>query len=109
MQLRFKAAKIPTAEWASHWENAETVASDLSFHTLAIMRAGAYIARGHRSMQTLPHKFRQQHAKLLQFSPKQAKSRYSHIFTIFEASASVLEERTSLEAKDAYAYLNSLL
>ena len=108
VELLLKAAEIPTAEWPSHSRGAETVVSDLSFHTLAIMQAGAYIARGHSSMKAFPHKFRQQHARLLQFSPKQAKSRYSHVFATFEASASVLGESTSLEAKDALCLLEVL-
>ena len=108
VELLLKAAKIPTAEWFSHSSVAENVVSELSFHTLAIMQAGAYIARGHCSMKAFPHKFREQHARLLQFNPQQAKSRYSHVFATFEASASVLEESMSLEAKDALRLLEVL-
>lgn len=108
VELLLKAAKIPTAEWFSHSSVAENVVSELSFHTLAIMQAGAYIARSHCSMEAFPHKFRQQHARLLQFNPQQAKSRYSHVFATFEASASVLEESMSLEAKDALRLLEIL-
>ena len=55
-----------------------------------------------------PKKFRLQHTRLLQFSPKQAKSRYSHVFATFEASACVLEEKLSLGAKDALCLLEIL-
>ena len=59
-------------------------------------------------MEDSPTKFRQQHVRLLQFSPNQAKSRYSHVFATFEASASVLEGGTSIEAKDALRLLEIL-
>ena len=75
---------------------------------LAIMQAGAYIAKGHCSIEQFPNKFRQQRAKLLLFSPKQVKSRYSHVFATFEASAYVLEESLNLEAKDALCLLEVL-
>ena len=74
VELLFKAAEIPVTEWSSHTRAAENVVSDLSFHTLAIMQAGAYIASGHCSIEVFPNKFRHQHARLLQFS---AKPRYS--------------------------------
>ncbi len=108
VELLLKVAEIPTVEWPAHLRAAENVVDDLSFHTLAIMQAGAYIARGHCSMEDFPSKFRQQRARLLKFSPKQAKSRYSHVFATFEASACVLEESTSLEAKDALSLLGVL-
>lgn len=88
VELLLIAAKIPTAKWFSHSSVAENVVSELSFHTLAIIQAGAYIARGHCSVEAFPHKFRQQHARPLQFNPQQAKSRYSHVFGTFEASFS---------------------
>ena len=108
VELLLNVAEIPTVEWPAHLRAAENVVDDLSFHTLAIMQAGAYIARGHCSMEDFPSKFRQQRARLLKFSPKQAKSRYSHVFATFEASACVLEESTSLEAKDALSLLGVL-
>ncbi|MCJ1347810.1 hypothetical protein MMC31_006039 [Peltigera leucophlebia] len=105
VELLFKAAEIPKAERPSHTRVAENVVSELSFHTLTIMQAGAYIAGGHCPMEGFPKKFRQQHARLLQFK---AKSRYSHVFATFEASASVLEENINLEAKDALRLLEIL-
>lgn len=50
----------------------------------------------------------QQHARVLNFSPTQAKSRYSHVLATFEASASALAESMSLEAKDALRLLEFL-
>ena len=108
VELLFKAAEIPVTEWPFLARAAENVVSDLSFHTLAIIQAGAYIARGHCSIEEFPTQFRLQHARLLQFSPKQAKSRYSHVFATFEASAYVLEENLSLEARDALCLLEVL-
>ena len=108
VELFLKAAKIPVTEWSSYTRAAENVVGDLSFHTLAIMQAGAYIVRGHCSIEEFPNKFRHQHARLLQFGAKQAKSRYSHVFATFEASAYELEESLSLEAKDALCLLEVL-
>lgn len=101
VELLLKAAKIPVREWSSHTRAAENVVGDMSFHTLAIIQAGAYISSGHCSIEEFPNKFRHQHARLLQISPKQAKSRYSHVFATFEASTYALEESLSLKAKDA--------
>ena len=108
VELFSKAAELPVTEWSSHTKAAENVVSNLSSHTLAIIQAGAYIARGHCSIEEFPNKFRHQRARLLQFSPKQAKSRYSHVFATFEASACVLEESPSLEAKNALCLLEIL-
>ena len=69
VELLLKAAEIPTAEWPSYSRVAGYVVNDLSFHTLAIIQAGAYIARGHSSIEGVPNKLRQQHARVLQFSP----------------------------------------
>ena len=103
-----KAAEITMMEWPSHGRVAEDVVSELSFHTLAIIQAGAYITRGHCLMEGFPEKFRQQRARLLQFSLKPAKSRYSHVFATFEASACALEESITVEAKDAMSLLGIL-
>ncbi len=108
VELLLKVADTPLASWPAHERAAEIVINDLSSHTLAVIQAGAYIARGHCSMEEYPGKFRQQHAKLLEFRPKQAKSRYSDVLTTFEASASVLEDSESLEAKDALCLLEVL-
>ncbi len=105
VELLLKVAEIPLASWPPHERAAENVVNDLSSHTLAVLQAGAFVARGHCSMEEYPGKFRKQRTRLLQFRPKQAKSRYSDVFTTFEASASVLKESESLEAKDALRLL----
>ncbi len=49
VQLLLKVAEIPLSSWPSHERAAEIVVGDLSSHSLAVIQAGAYIARGHCS------------------------------------------------------------
>ena len=108
VNLLLKVAKIPLELWPSHKLAAEEVASRLGSHTLALVQAGTYIARGHCSMKEYPKEFQRQRDKLLKFKPKQAQSRYSDVFATFEASASVLESSPSTEAGDALCLLRVL-
>lgn len=108
VQLLLKVAKIPSHSWSSHEQAAKIIAKDLSCHTLALIQAGAYIAKRHCSMEEYPAIFRRNRERLLKFSPKQAKSRYSDIFTTFEASASLLKSSESTQASDALCLLEIL-
>ncbi len=47
VELILQVARMLLASWLSHKSDAEIVVNDLSFHTLAIIQAGAYIARGY--------------------------------------------------------------
>ncbi|KAF2962612.1 hypothetical protein GQX73_g10961 [Xylaria multiplex] len=88
---------------------AEAVTSILGSHTLAILHAGAYIARGRTSLTDYPAVFETQRAQLLQFSPKQAQSRYRNVYATLEASAQTLENLDSEESvQDALCLLQLL-
>lgn len=108
LQLLFKAAKIPLESWSLHGQAAKEIMEILSHHTLALIQAGAYIARRHCSMKDYPGIFQRQRERLLKFSPKQAQSRYSDVFSTFEASASLLQSSQTTEAKDALRLLEIL-
>lgn len=90
--LLLKAAHIPKGQWESSAEAAKDVVRLLESHTLALIQAGAYIARGHCKLHDYPKTFEQQRRRLMEFRPSQARSRYSDVFTTFEASAKVLTE-----------------
>ncbi len=103
--LLFKVAKIPSESWSSQEQAAKEVIKTLGHHTLALIQAGAYIAKGHCSMEEFPGVFQGQRERLLNFRPKQAQSRYSDVFTTFEATASMLKSSGTTEASDALCLL----
>jgi hypothetical protein len=108
VQLLLKAAEIPPDLWPSCNRDAKHIVEVLGSHTLAIIQAGAYIARGHCLLDQYPEVYQQQRRRLLTFRPKQAQSRYSDVYATFEASAYVLELSKSEPARDALHLLDVL-
>ncbi|KAH8674828.1 hypothetical protein BGZ60DRAFT_279597 [Tricladium varicosporioides] len=100
-ELLLKAAEIPQESWPFYSDQAGIVVQLLGSHTLALIQAGAYIARGHCPLHKYPEVYQQQRKRLLKFQPKQAKSRYCDVYTTFEASAEILQKSESETAKDA--------
>jgi tetratricopeptide (TPR) repeat protein len=91
-ELLLRAARIPSNLWHLHGKTVDDIVSLLGSHTLALIQAGAYIARGHCDLRQYSKDFERQRKLLLEFRPKQAKSRYSDVYTTFEASAAVLSQ-----------------
>ncbi len=91
-QLLLKAAEIPEESWTSHKEGAEEVVKVLGSHTLALIQAGAYIAKGHCELDRYPQEYNQQRRRLLDYRPKQGQSRYCNVYATFEASATLLSK-----------------
>jgi tetratricopeptide (TPR) repeat protein len=100
-ELLLKAANIPKESWRSYNDQAETVIQLLGSHTLALIQAGAYIAKGYCRLHEYPKVYKRQRKRLMEFRPKQAQSRYYDVYATFEASAEVLERSGSEAAKDA--------
>ena len=86
--------------------SAPQVAELLGYHALALIQAGAYVARGHCSLSEYAQVFRIQREQLLKFHPLQAQSRYRHVYATFEASAQTLEQSSEEAAKDALDLLS---
>lgn len=107
-ELLLKAANIPEESWPSYNNQAEKVVRLLGSHTLALIQAGAYIAKGHCQLHEYPKVYQRQRERLLRYRPEQAQSRYCDIYATFEASAEVLEQSKSEAAKDAL-YLLAIL
>ncbi|RDW83502.1 putative kinesin light chain 1 protein [Coleophoma crateriformis] len=99
--LLFKAAAIPPELWAPNYNSANEVVRCLGSHTLALIQAGAYIAKGHCQLHEYPGVFHRQRLRLLRYGPQQARSRYSDVFTTFEVSADILEQSEDETARDA--------
>ncbi len=59
-------------------------------------------------MEGFPEVFQQQRERLLNYRPKPARSKYSDVSTIFEASVSMLEASQRLDTKDALCLLEVL-
>jgi tetratricopeptide (TPR) repeat protein len=89
-ELLLRTANIPQDQWETQAESAEIVVGLLQSHTLALIQAGTYVAKKHCTLEDYPKEFEQQRKILLEFSPRQAKSRYDHVYATFEASVSVL-------------------
>ncbi|KAL2073093.1 hypothetical protein VTL71DRAFT_10417 [Oculimacula yallundae] len=107
-QLLLKAANVTPELWSYHVEQALDVVRLLGSHTLALVQAGAYISQGHCNLLQYPDIYQIQRQRLMQFRPKQAKSRYGDVYATFEASAEILENSTTETAKDALDLLNIL-
>jgi hypothetical protein len=58
-ELLLKAAGVPPGQYGVHDEDAEKVARLLQSHPLALILAGAYVARGHCSLAAYPRVFAQ--------------------------------------------------
>ncbi|KAF2499993.1 hypothetical protein BU16DRAFT_233539 [Lophium mytilinum] len=87
---------------------AEEVVNLLGSHTLALIQAGAYVAKGHSPLAKYPEVYKRQRKRLLKYKPKQGLSRYCDVYTTFEASADVLERSSDEAAKDALRLLEVL-
>ncbi|PMD38716.1 HET-domain-containing protein [Hyaloscypha variabilis F] len=104
-ELLLKAAEIPPKSWPSYSDQAGIVVRLLGSHTLALIQAGAYIARGHCQLDEYPKVYQRQRKQLLKFQLKQARSRYHNVYATFEASAEVLRQSESEAARDALCLL----
>ena len=86
--------------------SAPQVAKLLGYHALALIQAGAYVARGHCTLSEYAQVFDIQREQLLKFHHSQAQSRYRHVYATFEASAQILEQSSEEAAKDALDLLS---
>src|SRR6266498_2491781 len=73
VRLLLKAAEISPDSWPSCNLDANLIVKVLGSHTLALIQAGAYIARGHCRLDQYPQVYQQQRGRLLTFRPKQAR------------------------------------
>ncbi|KAK4985880.1 hypothetical protein LTR50_005669 [Elasticomyces elasticus] len=102
--LLLKAAKIPESDWAASEESAKEIAKSLGWHPLAIIHAGAYIARRCPLNQYMAE-YNRQRLRLMRFFPKQAQSRHGSVYATFEASAQFLEALADEGPSDALQLL----
>ncbi|MCJ1351862.1 MAG: hypothetical protein MMC33_001846 [Icmadophila ericetorum] len=108
IELLLKAARIPPESWPTHKTDAKTVIETLGSHTLALIQAGAYIANRCCFLKDYPSEYRQQQKRLLQYAPKQARSRYGNVYATFEVFPRGLESSTEDVASDALRLLDLL-
>ena len=104
-RLLLKAARVPQGQHNVALQDARTVASLLQSHPLALIQAGAYIARGLCTLVEYPGVYKQQRQQLLTFRPAQARSRYRDVYATFEVSAKVLKNSNTEAAQDALELL----
>lgn len=104
-ELLMKAARVPADQYSVLYEDATRVAALLQSHPLALIQAGAYVARGNCQMSQYPTIYTQQRQRLLEFHPAQAQSRYRDVYATFEASADALKQLATATADDALQLL----
>ncbi|KFY32634.1 hypothetical protein V493_00017 [Pseudogymnoascus sp. VKM F-4281 (FW-2241)] len=107
-QLLLRAADIAEELWPSVDQQAEDIANLIGSHTLALIQAGTYIAKGYSRLDQYPEVYVKHRKRLLEYRPSQARSRYGDVYATFEASAHVLEKSESEDAKDALCLLGIL-
>ena len=106
-ELLLTAARLKGDARSAALLDAVAVASLLKSHPLALVQAGAYIARGHCTMREYPDEYAKQRKRLMRFRPKQV-SRYGDVYATFEASADALSSVGSEAAEDALELLSIL-
>ncbi|KAK5094369.1 hypothetical protein LTS08_008650 [Lithohypha guttulata] len=103
--LLLKAARISANHHSRYAEDARQVASLLQSHSLALVQAGAYVARGHCSLADYPRIYEKQRQRLLTFRPTQARSRYRDVYATFEVSAEMMRVMDTPASQDALQLL----
>jgi len=76
VELLLKATRIEETLWPSQRADAEAIVGLLGSHTLALIQAGSYIAKGFSSLDQYPKKFADHRKRLLRHFPRQEHSRY---------------------------------
>ncbi|KAH7109288.1 hypothetical protein B0J11DRAFT_449159 [Dendryphion nanum] len=104
--LLLNAAELPQDQWSSHYRDAKDIVQHLGSHTLAIIQAGAYLARGFCKFNEYIQDFQRQRGLLLKYRQRQATSRYGDVYATFEASAARLEQMGTDASRDALELLN---
>ncbi|KFZ04937.1 hypothetical protein V501_08833 [Pseudogymnoascus sp. VKM F-4519 (FW-2642)] len=107
-QLLLRAANIAEDLWPSVDQQAEDIAKLIGSHTLALIQAGTYIAKGYSRLDQYPEVYGKHRKRLLTYRPSQAQSRYGDVYATFEASAQILENSESEDARDALHLLRVL-
>ena len=108
-ELLLRGTHMSTSQHGTYKQDAEQVATSLlRGHPLALIQAGAYVARGHCSLAEYPRIFQRQRKRLLTFRPRQAQSRYGNVYATFEASADILQSLQSEASSDALQLLSML-
>ncbi|KAL8922166.1 MAG: hypothetical protein Q9208_005361 [Pyrenodesmia sp. 3 TL-2023] len=97
-ELLLHATDIPREQWGTFHDDAQRVATLLQSHPLALIQAGAYISSAHCTIAEYPRVFNRQRKRLLNFRPRQAKSRYGDVYATFEANSSDDDDSGDLTA-----------
>ncbi|OQU96555.1 Tetratricopeptide repeat-containing protein isoform 1 [Cladophialophora immunda] len=107
-ELLLKAACVEENKRPTVKNDADKVAELLHSHALALIQAGAYVARGHCTLAKYPEVYRRQRKRLLTFRPNQAQSRYRDVYATFEASVEILDATSTESTRDALELLPML-
>ncbi|TKX27588.1 tetratricopeptide repeat-containing protein 2 [Elsinoe australis] len=104
--LLLKAAKTPASRPGGESEHALKVCKLVGNHPLALIQAGTYISKQRCGFDGYCRIYERNRARLLQFHPTQAKSRYGSVYATFEATVS--SSAMSNDGADALQLLHLL-
>ena len=106
--LLFNAAKMDASLHEANQKAAEKVVQALSFHTLAIIQAGAFIKNRRFSFEQYSTLFKTQEKRILENRLTQEESTYGSVFATFEISATHMQSSQDQSAADALSLLRIL-
>lgn len=101
-QLLLKAAAVSEEKWQSQERQAQDIVNDLGAHTLALIQAGAYVAKQRCQLHEFRAKFLQQRERIFTTAQTTQNSpQYGNVYATFEVSAKLLERRNDEAGRDA--------
>ncbi|KAL4885234.1 hypothetical protein BJY04DRAFT_214571 [Aspergillus karnatakaensis] len=107
-EILLKAARVPLEEWEGQSETARSVVSLLGYHVLAIIQAGAYIARRGWRLGQYTAEYERHRQRVLGWRLPQAQSRYGSVYSTFEVSAAIISNSTGTQYTDAMHLLKMI-
>lgn len=107
VKLVLRAAQVSEASWAEETDAASAIVKVLDSHTLALLQAGAYVARHHCELATYPKVYQEQRRLLYMFDHEKLGQLHT-ICPTLDLSAAGLKDLKSTSASDALQLVQTL-
>lgn len=107
VKLVLQAAQVSKASWTKETDAASSIVKILDSHTLALLQAGAYVARHHCELATYPKVYQEQR-RLLHMSDHERLGQLHTIYPTLELSAAGLKHLKTTSASDALQLVQTL-
>lgn len=106
IELVFEMCQVQTLKRNDKQEAAMRMAETLCFHPLAITTGANFVETGGCSIEEYPAVFDSKKKRLMQYAPRQAKSKYGNVYATFKVSAQALQVASEPAAKHALELLD---